>query len=80
MILDELLQIINESTIVILYDAHQEILATYDGKESIPEYYNEFNVNDIFADNYHNRINHCKISAIGIELEFYKEMEAYLSY
>lgn len=77
MLLDELLQIINESTIVILYDAHQEILAIYDGKDHIPEYYNEFNVNDVFADYYHNQAYQ---SAIGIEIEFYKEMEAYRNY
>ena len=70
MYLDELLEIINESAFIKIYDAEQNYIAAYDGKESIPESFNNFEINDIFNDEYHftNKI----VNAIGIEIEMYK--------
>lgn len=70
MILYELLEVINDSTFVKIYDGEQNYIASYDGKESIPESFNEFEINDIFNDEYQfsNKI----VNAIGIELEMYK--------
>lgn len=51
MSLEELLWNVNESTIVCIYDAESnDLLATYDGKDSIPEKYNICEVQDIFVD------------------------------
>ena len=47
--LEELLWLVNENTIVQIYSAESnDLLAEYDGKESIPEKYNECNITDIF--------------------------------
>ena len=51
MILEELLWKINESTIVCIYNSESnDLLAIYDGKDSIPEKYNICEVTDIFVD------------------------------
>ena len=70
MLLYELLEVINDSAFVKIYDAEQNYIASYDGKESIPESFNDFEVNDIFNDEYHfsNKV----VNAIGIEIEMYK--------
>ena len=54
MILDELLWVINDSTVVDVYSAGtNEVIASYDGKESIPEELNECEVTDVFVDGNH---------------------------
>lgn len=50
MSLEELLWVINDSTIVELYNGNQDKIAEYDGKDSIPEEYNEWPVIDIFVE------------------------------
>lgn len=51
MTLEELLWNVNENTIVCIYDAESnDLLATYDGKDSIPEKYDFCEVTDIFVD------------------------------
>lgn len=70
MLLYELLEVINESAFVKVYDAEQNYIAAYDGKESIPESFNDFKVNDIFNDEYN--FNNKTVNAIGIEIEMYK--------
>lgn len=51
MTLEELLWKVNESTIVCIYDSESnDLLAIYDGKNSIPEKYNICEVQDIFVD------------------------------
>ena len=51
MILEELLLSVNDSTVVDIYSAESgEVISTYDGKDSIPERYNECDVMDIFVD------------------------------
>lgn len=47
MLLYELLEFINDNSIVRLYDCHAECIATYDGKDSIDEKFNEREVWDI---------------------------------
>jgi len=48
--LEELLWLVNENTIVQIYSAESnDLLAEYDGKESIPEIYNGNEVTDIFT-------------------------------
>ena len=50
MILDELLDSINDNTVVEIFDAETaERIGTYDGKDSLPEEYNDWNVTDIFT-------------------------------
>lgn len=70
MLLYELLEVINESAFVKIYDGEQNYITSYDGKESIPESFNEFEVNDIFNDEY--KFNNKTVNAIGIEIEMYK--------
>lgn len=62
MYLEELLELINENTVINIWSNNQELVATYDGRESIPEKYNYCEILDIFADmtSY--------INCIGIEL------------
>lgn len=53
--LQELLYLINDNCIVDIYDAEtSDIIATYDGKDSIDEDFNHYEITDIFTDN--NRI------------------------
>ena len=68
--LEELLEVINDSAFIKVYDAEQNYIAAYDGKDSIPESFNDFEVNDIFNDEYH--FNNRTVNAIGIEIEMYK--------
>ena len=50
MVLEELLWVINENTIVQVYSAESnDLLAEYDGKNAIPEIYNGNEVADIFT-------------------------------
>ena len=54
MLLEELLFNVNDNTIVDIYSADtREIIATYDGKDSIPEELNDFEITDIFAERNH---------------------------
>lgn len=51
MCLEELLWVINENTVVQVYSAEtNDLIAEYNGKESIPEEYNPWVVTDIFVD------------------------------
>ena len=51
MYLEELLWNVNENTVVQVYSAEtNDLIAEYDGKESIPEKYNPCVVTDIFVD------------------------------
>ena len=50
MYLDELLELINDNSVVRIYDSKQEELGIYDGKESIPSEYSFCTVWDIFSD------------------------------
>ena len=62
----ELFELINDNTIVDIYSAETcEIIATYDGKESIPEWVNVCGVTDIFVDN-----NHLCIEIDDVPVEF----------
>lgn len=49
MYLEELLWVINDSTVVEIYNGNQEQIGLYDGKDSIPEELNDREVNDIFV-------------------------------
>ena len=49
MTLEELLWYINDSTIVAICSINGIRLATYDGKDSIPEEYNDLSVTDILV-------------------------------
>ena len=52
MTLYDLSQLINDSTYVVIFAACTgEPIAEYDGKDSIPDYYMDDNVTDIFVDN-----------------------------
>lgn len=51
MTLDELLWLINDGTVVEVYNGNQEQIGLYDGKDSIPEELNDREINDIFVDN-----------------------------
>lgn len=54
MILEELLWNVNDNTIVDIYSSDtNEIIASYDGKENIPEELNDFEVTDIFVEGNH---------------------------
>lgn len=68
----EIKDILNENSIIKIYDGNQEQIGCYDGKESIHTCYDEFEINDIFTDSYYFNASHNAVSAIGIELEFYK--------
>ena len=49
--LEEILWLVNDNTIVEIYSAEtNDVIATYDGKESIPEEYNFCEVTDISVD------------------------------
>ena len=51
MTLEELLWKVNDNTIVAIFSSETgEELAVYDGKDSIPERYNDCEVSDIFVD------------------------------
>lgn len=50
MTLDELLWHINDSTVITIFTINGIRLATYDGKDSIPEEYNDMDVTDIFVE------------------------------
>lgn len=63
MYLEELLEIINENSIIKLWDAKQSIIGIYDGKESINEDFNYCEITDIFSDKYQGK------EAIGIEID-----------
>lgn len=63
-------ELFNDNTIITIYSGEHERFSVYDGKESIPEFLDEYVVNDIFTDTY--RYNEKDFNAIGIELEFYK--------
>ena len=50
MLLYELIENINDNAVVDIYSAETgEVIATYDGKDSIPEEYNDYTVYDIYA-------------------------------
>ena len=52
MTLYEIAEIINDNTVVVIYSATtNDVIATYDGKESIPEHFMDCNVTDLFVDN-----------------------------
>lgn len=46
----DLLYLVNDNTVVDVYNNNQELIATYDGKDSIPEELNWSNVNDVFVE------------------------------
>ena len=48
MTLEELMWVTNDSAYVEIY-IDTELVATYDGKDSIPEEYNDYTVLDIYA-------------------------------
>ena len=51
MTLDELLWRVNDNTVVKLFGIGSGMeIATYDGKDSIPEKYNNYDVTDIFVE------------------------------
>ena len=52
MYIEELLWLINDSTVVEIYDSNQELIGLYDGKDSIPDEIVESDrrVEDIFVD------------------------------
>ena len=60
--LEDIIDLLNDSSIINIYDNEQNLVATYDGKESIPEFMNYRFINDIFPDI------HLGKCAIGIEL------------
>lgn len=52
--LEELLWVINDNTIVDIYSADtNEVIASYDGKENIPEELNDCEVQYIFVEGNH---------------------------
>lgn len=54
MSLEELIWNVNDNTVVNIYSAEtNDIIASYDGKDSIPEEYNECEVTDVFVDGNH---------------------------
>lgn len=48
--LEQLLWVVNDSTVVEIYNTNQELIATYDGKDSVPEELNYFDVVDVFVE------------------------------
>ena len=48
MTLEELMWVTNDSAYVEIY-IDTELIATYDGKDSIPEEYNDYTVLDVYA-------------------------------
>ena len=65
--LQDILELINENSIVIIYNEHQLRCGVYDGKECIPIEYDYCEVNDIFSDNWKLKSGET-VSAIGIEI------------
>lgn len=72
MYLSELLEVLNDNSVIILYDANQKRIGTYDGKESLDIYFSTMDGEEISVED-------CKIAdifpdstlkciAIGIEL------------
>ena len=48
--LEELLWLVNDSTVVEICSAETfDVIATYDGKDSIPEKYNDCEIADVFV-------------------------------
>lgn len=45
----EILELINDSCEVQLYNNNADLIASYDGKESIDEEYNEYYVTDMYS-------------------------------
>ena len=72
MLFEDLKWYLNENSIIMIYSNSHELYAFYDGKESIPEYLDDIEVNDIFSDSYVDP-NSAIHNAIGIELDFYAE-------
>ena len=58
----DIIDLINDNSILMIYNEKHDLIAMYDGKESIPDVMNYRLINDIFPDAYNG------ISAIGIEL------------
>lgn len=66
MLLYELLEYINDNSVITIWDANHNCICHYDGKDSIDEFYGDFEVMDIFPDT-------CcggRIPCIGIEIDF----------
>ena len=61
---EELKQILNENSIVGLYDANHNILGFYDGFNDIDEEFDDCYVEDIFSDMWG------KVPAIGVEISY----------
>ena len=82
MFLSELLEVLNDNGVIIIYDAEQKLIGTYDGKDSLDFYFStmdgneisveEFEVTDIFPDKLMN------INAIGIELNVVADKDGYI--
>lgn len=62
--------LLNDSTIITIYTGEHERFSVYDGKDSIPEFLDEYTINDIFTDTY--KYKGKELNAIGIEINFYK--------
>ena len=45
----DIIEIINENNVIEIYNEESELIAEYDGRESIPEDYDEYYVDDIYA-------------------------------
>lgn len=63
MTLEELEPVINDSVIVELWDANQDLIANYDGKDSIPDEYMYCEVNDVFTSE----------NKLCVEIDYYEE-------
>lgn len=72
MTFEELKQVLNENSVIILYNANQNEVAMYDGCDSIPEEVDKIEIVDIFTD-YYNTHRGSTYPAIGIELNTYRE-------
>lgn len=63
MLLEELLELVNENANVEIYNAaNQDLLSCYDGKDSIDERYNDYEVTDVFGTD--------KANTICIEIDY----------
>lgn len=64
--LAELLWIVNEASVIKIYDRNENEIGIYDGTDEVPDKYKNCLILDIFPDNYSNVI---RISTIGIEID-----------